>query len=136
MENEMRDNGSNIPNMVEFLQKNGWKSYKHHDNWIRADLKDWEQDLACGKSLNDAYLSCLEEVNELPNAIKVLQKHLRKDKSEGSYYYSWQANIAMAFYDEMSRYYPKQNADYILSNELHEIANQAAKNFLDNLIKE
>ena len=67
----------------------------------------------------------------LEEAIKVLQKHLREDKSEGSYYYSWQANIAMAFYDEARRQYPETYAI-----DFHNVANLAAKNFLDNLIKE
>lgn len=70
--------------------------------------------------------------NDLPNAIKVLQKYLSEDKSEGSYYYVWQCNIAMAFKDEFSR---KIGGGLDLDNNVHEIANQAAKNFLDLLIK-
>lgn len=57
---------------------------------------------------------------------------MRNDNSEGSYYYTWQANIAMAFYDEYRREMgdsPKMNVF------IHEIANNAAKNFLNLLIK-
>jgi len=70
----------------------------------------------------------------LPEAIKVLQNALTEDKEPGSYYHSWQSNIAMAFVDEynsqteVKEMYPHQ------SNGLNipEIANEAAKNFLDS----
>lgn len=65
----------------------------------------------------------------ISKAIEVLQKELNKDKFEGSYYYSWQANIAMAFKDEFNR------TPEVFKNDIHNIANQAAKNFLDLLIK-
>ena len=39
---------------------------------------------------------------KLEDAIKVLCEELEKDKAEGSYYYTWQANIAMAFQDEFN----------------------------------
>lgn len=70
--------------------------------------------------------------SDIPNAIKALTKALAEDTSEGSYYYTWQANIAMAFYDEYRREMgdsPKMNVF------IHEIANNAAKNFLNLLIK-
>ncbi len=70
----------------------------------------------------------------LEQAIKVLQKRLGEDKSEGSYYHSWQSNIAMAFYDVMC----EESLKGMTHNEQRTlgIANQAAKNFLDLLIKE
>lgn len=34
-------------------------------------------------------------------SINKLKLELSKDKSEGSYYHSWQSNIAMAFVDEL-----------------------------------
>lgn len=74
---------------------------------------------------------------ELQEAIKVLQKHLREDKSEGSYYYSWQANIAVCFQDEFWKSFAEQDEELFLKIEsslIHSISNQAAKNFLDNLI--
>lgn len=42
------------------------------------------------------------ENKELANAINVLVEELKKDKSEGSYYYSWQSNIAMSMYDGLN----------------------------------
>jgi len=45
MFDEMRETGSNIPDKVKYLQEHGWQSYKHHDNWVKKDLKDWEKDL-------------------------------------------------------------------------------------------
>lgn len=83
---------------------------------------------------------------ELKNAIEVLQKHLSEDKSEGSYYHSWQANIAVAFQDEWNRSKFGQWMEFNRpqwikdltpegSSFIHTISNQAAKNFLDLLIK-
>jgi hypothetical protein len=67
--------------------------------------------------------------------IDVLRKTLKEDKD---YYIGWQANIAMAFKDEYWRY---QNECGLIPSqaviaEIHVIANNAAKNFLDLLIKE
>lgn len=54
-------------------------------------------------------------------------------RTEPDLYYAWQANIAMAFKDEYNR---QINYNYMPNKEdIHEIANQAAKNFLDLLIK-
>jgi len=52
---------------------------------------------------------------------------LRKDKSNGSYYYSWQANIAVAMQDAYDRAEDK--------NDIHKISNDGAKAFLDLLIR-
>ncbi len=70
---------------------------------------------------------------ELKNAVNTLIEELSKDKSEGSYYYSWQANIAMAFKDEFYRETLKGHTGNNV--DVHKVANQAAKNFLDLLIK-
>lgn len=63
----------------------------------------------------------------LNQAVTKLQDELKDDKT---YYYAWQSNIAMAFYDEMSK--------YGMSSELPilEISNESAKKFLNNLINE
>lgn len=60
--------------------------------------------------------------------IKKLIKNLKKDKQ---YYYSWQANIAMAFKDE----YDRCSKKYKNRKDIHNIANKAAINFLNLLIK-
>lgn len=72
----------------------------------------------------------MSKQTEILKAIDVLIAALKEDKSEGSYYYSWQANIAMAFKDEFD-----SKVNEYSGPEIHEIANQAAKNFLDMLCR-
>lgn len=54
--------------------------------------------------------------------IDKLIEELKKDQSEGSYYYGWQSNIAMAMYDELDGKITKEEA------------NRGAKRFLNMLI--
>jgi hypothetical protein len=61
---------------------------------------------------------------EFTAAFDLMVKELRDDQQ---YYYAWQSNIAMQFQDEMS------NKGYRFP-DLHEISNNAAKNFLNLLI--
>ena len=72
--------------------------------------------------------------SDIPNAVGALIKALIEDKSEGSYYYSWQANIAMAFKDEWDREQFQQSDQD--SAAVHRLANNAAKNFLEMLCHE
>jgi hypothetical protein len=65
--------------------------------------------------------------------IEELIKELRIDKD---LYYAYQANIAMAFKDEFSRRRKTKKYNYFTRNDIHEVGNQAAKNFLDLLIRE
>jgi Tfp pilus assembly protein PilF len=65
----------------------------------------------------------------LERAVKDLSKALREDPE---YFYSWQSNIAMAYMDEFN----KKPQKYFKQEELHEIANTAAKTFLNILISE
>lgn len=65
----------------------------------------------------------------LPNAINVLKQALVDDIG---YYHSWEANIAMAFYDE----YIRQQGDMEPLDGLMDICTNAADNFLQRLIKE
>jgi len=60
--------------------------------------------------------------------IEKLIEELRKDKSEGSYYYSWQANIAVAMQDAYD--------DAGDKTDIHKISNDGAKRFLDLLIRQ
>lgn len=57
-------------------------------------------------------------------------KKIREDKE---LYYAYQSNIAMAFKDEYHR--ARKDKAYIGSIAIHEIANKAAKNFLNLLIE-
>jgi hypothetical protein len=58
--------------------------------------------------------------NPLALAVNVLINEMVKDKTEGSYYYAWQSNIACIIMD---------NSDID-----HDKANEIAKKFLDSLI--
>ena len=81
---------------------------------------------------------------KLEKAVETLCEALAEDKSEGSYYYTWQANIAMAFqdlivYNSFHAYgileeRKVDNICYYTREDIHKISNQAAKNFLDLLI--
>jgi hypothetical protein len=64
--------------------------------------------------------------------VDVLRKALKEDEG---YYISWQANIAMAFKDEYDKIMNELNTQYN-HDIIHLIANRAAKNFLNLLIKE
>ncbi len=66
----------------------------------------------------------------LKKACNKVFKELREDEG---YYLSWQANIAMSFYDEYGR--KKKRNKYLNKKELHKISNDAAKKFLNLLIK-
>jgi len=73
----------------------------------------------------------------IKEALKVITDAMKEDKSEGSYYYGWQANIAMAFYDAfVVKFINNVSNEIPDSLELHEISNNAAKNFLDMLCTE
>ena len=60
-------------------------------------------------------------------AIQQLTKALKED---AGYWISWQASIAMAFYDEVRK---EKYKGPPTSVQFHEIANEAATNFLNNL---
>lgn len=63
--------------------------------------------------------------DDLADAISVLVRALKKDDN---YRMTWQANIAMAFQDEFHRSHRHCG--------VHEMSNEAAKNFLSNLMRE
>jgi len=72
-----------------------------------------------------------DKVMDVQQAVKVLSESLTKDHD---LYYSYQSNIAMAFVDEFnkeSEHHGKMSA----AIGVHHIANQAAINFLNNLIR-
>jgi hypothetical protein len=62
--------------------------------------------------------------NPVSIAMPILIDELKKDKSPGSYYYAWQSNIACAIMDTMPDV-----------DNIHELANIAAKRFLDILAR-
>lgn len=71
---------------------------------------------------------------ELPMAVKSLSKALSEDEA---YRESWIANIAMVFKDAMEKYkVEKPIKRYSVSpGVLHEVANEAAEKFINQLIK-
>jgi len=69
----------------------------------------------------------------IKRAVKRLIKELRRDKG---FYYTWQSNIAMAFKDEYYNYKKKKKKRWLNQNDIHKIANESTKNFLNLLIKE
>lgn len=69
----------------------------------------------------------------LPEAIKVLQDALLETQEQGSYFYVWQSNIAMAFADAAKKYFDADGSYLMTQENLIEISNNAAKNFLNTL---
>jgi hypothetical protein len=65
--------------------------------------------------------------NKLKQSIEILCEELRNDPS---YFYSWQANIAVAFQDAYHRELTVHTRETI-----HKISNEAATEFLNILIK-
>jgi len=63
---------------------------------------------------------------KVEEAVKILTTALKEDEG---FRESYKANIAMAFKDEYAR--KKIDKNYVNSNDLHEIANKAADNFLN-----
>jgi hypothetical protein len=66
-------------------------------------------------------------------AIKHLVTTLKEDKG---YYYGWQANIAMSFYDEYQKQAQERNYIDLGKLDIHEIANKGALRFLDLLCRD
>jgi len=65
--------------------------------------------------------------------IKKLIKGLKEDPELRL---GWKSNIAMAFYDEYLSYKKYMDKKYINKRDLHLIANDAADNFINLLIKD
>lgn len=68
---------------------------------------------------------------DVPHACGVVFKALREDPD---YYQAWQANIAMAFVDHYT-WAVKNEELWPTASDVRRIANEAAKNFLNLLIK-
>ena len=68
-----------------------------------------------------------KEETEISKAVKVLTQAIKEDPD---FYIAYQANIAMQFYDEYRRR-RKDKGSSLNITEVHEVANQGAKNFID-----
>ena len=74
--------------------------------------------------------------SDIPNAMAALGKALLKFKGgEGDYYHACKYNIAMSFFDECERFCRVNKKKNIHPGAFAEIGNNAAKKFLDLLIK-
>lgn len=67
----------------------------------------------------------MTKIKDVQTAVETLALALLMDDN---YYFTWQSNIAMAFKDECFR----QGIEH---ENLHEVANAAAKSFLSNLTR-
>ncbi len=84
------------------------------------------------KQIKDLGIEIVKIEPTLKEAIEVLCNALREDTTEGSYYYSWQANIAMSIYDSFTG----SEVEFIGEKNLLDICNKGAKRFLELLIKQ
>ena len=73
---------------------------------------------------------------ELYEEIKSLIIELNKDKEPGSYFHSWQSNIAMAFYDEAENFCKVNKKRSLSKSAFAEVGNRAAISFLNKLINQ
>ena len=73
-----------------------------------------------------------QTTNKIPEALKVITDDLLEDKLPGSYYHTWQANIALQFKDEFDRQFPHSSTGWLF--DINSVANKAAQNFLELLI--
>jgi len=65
----------------------------------------------------------------------MLKKLINTLKKDEEFYYAWQSNIAMSFYDNCLRYKKTYNKKNLNRQDLHIIANKSAQDFLDLIIK-
>jgi hypothetical protein len=78
---------------------------------------------------DDSHLVEKRVINFLPDAVKIVTKEIKADKE---LYRSYQDNIAMAFKDTYAQHKKTMNKKWYVSNQdVHKIANKAAKYFLD-----
>lgn len=73
-----------------------------------------------------------KENDKLRDAVQTLSEALKNDPE---LFYGYQANIAMAFKDNACWYKKKTGKKSLSMGDLHEIANDAAKYFLNQFCK-
>lgn len=107
-------------------------------NQIDQIRRAWDSVQLGKEALSKGLTNLFESVTEkyphqitVAMAIERLRWEFEKDKEPGSYYHSWERNIAAAFYDEYMKYNPHAREGN--QNILHTIANNAARNFLNML---
>lgn len=68
---------------------------------------------------------------KLEKAVKILTKKLKKDDA---LFLAWQSSIAMSFKDVYTNALKDKDYSYMNRNDIHNIANTAAEDFLTLLI--
>lgn len=97
---------------------------------VQRTATDW-------KALLEEYARTGTLFDELEIPVGVAVRRLCKElQSDHGYYYSFQANIAMACYDEAIRSGVIDREDKLLCEDFHKACNKAAMYFLDLLISE
>jgi len=92
-----------------------------------------DEKVQTGTRENDSHIEWMGDLDipltytDVKNSVNCITDAMKNDEQ---YYIAWQANIAMSFKDEMSR------NGYEIDEKIHLIANDAAKNFLNILIKQ
>ena len=69
----------------------------------------------------------------IEQALNRLRQELQKDNGPYSYFYAWQSNIAMSFYDSYVRQFNTLQGNRHHLKRIADIANDAAKSFLELL---
>jgi len=119
MEDKATPNGLYTEKQIEYvdsIKNEDLKSHLLHQVRLRDIM---EED-------RDAFEKESNHKNSVEHAIKIVQNALRTDEG---YRIGWQANIAMAFKDEYSR----NRLKYKTKQDIHNIANTAADDFLNIL---
>lgn len=65
----------------------------------------------------------------------MLTELIKTLKEDSALFYAWQANIAMSYKDTEANYIKLHKKKTLNKEDKHEIANEAAKRFLNQLIK-
>lgn len=109
---------------------------QYHSHKVIKNQESGEKKPLTEYEMLKAQMQKMKSEMTIKEAVKVLCKALREDPE---YYYGWQANIAMAYKDE-TKSSPEAGKTLPIGTivmsweECHEVANKAAKRFLNTLI--
>jgi hypothetical protein len=103
-----------------------------HVSGVNGNKACYDSFIAGAEFIQKSEVKNLKSV-KLAKAVDTLRQHLAKDTTEGSYFHTWQSNIAMAFVDAYQ--WKKSKNNIVTEKDIHSIANDAAVHFLNLLIK-
>lgn len=108
--------------------------YNDYDN-PGSKYRQWLQDIVDEEIHKFNSSGGIQYSPNLPDAVKLLCEHLKMDKD---LYYGYQSNIAMPFIDVFEENigvdFPMLPTRKLNREHLHQVANDAAKRFLDTFI--